>query len=558
MPTIPVYDGPQVKEAPLRGGFQDPINDPNAFGAGQAKQLGDVANAAAKVFQVVEAQNARNDADAVFRAETNLRAGYLQFEANIKKTRQGRDADGVLAETDKWWGEQEKAFSEGLANDRQRALLARSASRLKLQSQAQMGAFQEQQLEKSHDESWAASKAIVISNAAANPTAANVQNALAEIQTKNAYQGARKGWDADQMTVQNMKDMTILHTSVVQQMADKDPAAAEKYLAAIPDDQFDGTRREGLKDGIERARTHLEAKRRQAISQAESDAEKRVWTAIANNQTPREIDLKAMNQEKRVKEVNGYFKALAKAEAKDGRMHAREDNYEALDMAEKAIQQGDIASERDLDRYAPFLRAETFRTLRKSFEKRGEVKESEIERAFSERMGETRAKWIKNEDKVKQWTAFKGYILDNVRETKRPEDVDTWADKWFTKGYGKDDSMFRNDPDTYGEARVKGRKDFVIPTPAATKGEVDGALSILKRAGAKVPSGASAADEFYTNYFMDATRWFAARNEPVSGARAAAYAILKQNDKPITAANINAVLQQLKGAPSAGPQQPSR
>jgi hypothetical protein len=558
MPTIPVYDGPQVKEAPLRGGFQETINDPAAFGATQARQLGEVANTAAKVFQVVEAENARNDADAVFRAETNLRAGYLQYEAHVKKTRQGRSAEGVLEDTDKWWAEQEKAFTEGLANDRQRALLARTASRLKLQSQAQMTDFQNVQLEKSHDESWAASKAIVISNAAANPTPANVQGALAEIKTKNAYQGARKGWDADQMTVQNMKDMTILHTSVVQQMADKDPAAAEKYLAAIPNDEFDGARRDALKDGIERSRVHLEAKRRQAVSQGEADAEKRVWAAIAQGKQPREIDLNAMNQEKRVKEVGGYFKQLAKAEAKDGRMHAREDNYEALDQAEKAIQQGDIQSERDLDRYAPFLRPETFRTLRKSFEKRGEVKESEIERAFNERMGETRAKWIKNEDKVKQWTAFKGYILDNVRETKRPEDVDSWADKWFSKGYGKEDSVFSNDPDTYGEARVKGRKDFVIPTPEMNKKDVAGALTILKSAGASIPTGKTAQDEFYTNYYMDATRWFGARNEPVSGARAAAYAILKQNNKPITPANINAVLEQLKGAPSAGPQQPSR
>jgi hypothetical protein len=558
MATIPVYDGPQVKEAPLRGGFQEPIRSADAFGAVQARQLGEVANAVTKVAQVVEYENARNDADAVFRAETNLRAGYLQFEANTKKTRQGRSAEGVLEDTDKWWAEQEKAFTEGMANDRQRALLARSASRLKLQSQAQMSEFQNVQLERSHDESWNASKAIVISNTATNPTPANVQSAIAELKTKNAYQGARKGWDSDQMTVQNMKDMTILHTSVVQNLADKDPAAAEKYFTQIPQDEFDGTRRDALKDSIERARTHLDAKRRQAVSLAESDAEKRVWGAIAKGQTPRDIDLNSMNQEKRVKEVGGYFKALQKAEAKDGRMHAKEDNYEALDLAEKAIQQGDVTSERDLDRYAPFLRPETFRTLRKSFEKRGDVPEKEIERAFNERMGEQRAKWIKDEDKVKQWTAFKSYILDDVREKKRPEDIDALADRWFTKGYGKDDSAFRNDPDTYGEARMKGRKDFVIPVPESNKKEIDSALTILKSANAAAPTGKAAADEFYTNFYMDASRWFAARNEPVTGARAAAFAILKQNNKPVTAANINAVMQQLKGAPSAGPQQPSR
>lgn len=562
MATIPVYDGPQVKEAPLRGGFQDPIRSTDAFGGVQAKQLGDIANAATKVYQVVEAENARNDADAVFRAETNLRAGYLQFEANTRKTRQGRSAEGVLEDTDKWWAEQEKAFTEGMANDRQRALLARTASRLKLQSQAQMSEFQNVQLERSHDESWNASKAIVISNAATNPSPANVQGALAEIKTKNAYQGARKGWDSDQMTVQNMKDMTILHTSVVQNLADKDPAAAEKYFGQIPQDEFDGTRREGLKDSIERAKVNFEAKAKAAVSANESAAEKRVWASIRDGKQPSQADLKMMNPEKAVKEVGGYFKALQKAEAKDGRMHAKEDNYEALDLAEKAIQQGDVTSERDLDRYAPFLRPDTFRTLRKSFEKRGDVKESEIQRAFEERMGEPRSKWIKDEDKVKQWTAFKGYILDDVREKKRPEDIDALADRWFMKGYGKEDSVFTNDPDTFGEARTKGRKDFVIKTPDANKKDVSDAVSIIaaaaKKSGGVAPTGQAAQDEFYTNNYLDATRWFSARNEPINGARAAAYAILKQNNKPITPANINAVIQQLKGSPTDGSQQPSR
>lgn len=557
MATIPVYDGAQVKQAPLQGGFQEYAKSDAAFGGVEARTLGDVANATAKVSVLMERQQQREDADVVFRAETNLRAEYLKFETDIKKSRQGRYAEGVMDDNDKWWADAETKFNENL-NDRQRALLAKSASRLKLQSSASMAQYQDMQLEKSHDESWQASKAVIISDTATNPTPDNITSGIAQIKDKNAYQGARKGWDADQLKVANLKDMTILHTSVIQQLADKNPAAAEKYFASVPTDEFDGTRRDAIKDSIENARIRFEAKAKAAVSAGEAAAEKRVWAAIRDGKEPSAVDLKLMNPEKAVKEVGGYFKALAKAEAVNGRLHAKEDNYEALDMAEKAIQQGDIQSERDLDRYAPFLRPETFRTLRKSFDKRGEVKESEIERAFSERMGETRAKWIKDESKVKQWTAFKGYILDDVREKKRPEDIDALADRWFMKGYGKDDSVFRNDPDTFGEARTKGRKDFVIKTPEANKGDVDSALTLLKKSNAAVPTGASAADDFYTNFYLDANRWFSARNEPINGTRAAAYAILKQNNKPITPANINAVIQQLKGSPSDGSQQPSR
>lgn len=546
MATIPVYDGPQVREAPLQGGFQETAKSDAAFGGIQARQLGETANALAKVDVMLQRQQQREDADAVFRAETNLRAGYLEFEERIKAERKGRNAQGVREETEKWWADAEKNFNSGLANDNQRALLAKAASRLRLQSTAQMAQFQDGQLEKSHDESWQASKAVVISDTATNPTPANITSAIAQLKEKNTYQGARKGWDADQLKVQNIKDMTILHTSVIQQMADKNPAAAEKYFASVPNDEFDGTRRDAIKDSIENARIRFEAKAKSAVSANESAAEKRVWAAIRDGKEPSPVDLRSMNPEKAVKEVGGYFKQLAKAEAVNGRMHAREDNYEALDMAEKAIQQGDITNERDLDRYAPYLRPETFRTLRKSFDKRGEVSEKEMERVYSERMGEGRAKWIKDETKAKQWIEFKKYVQDDVREKKRPEDIDALADRWFMKGYGKDDSMFRDDPNTYGEARAKGRKDFVIPVPEANKTDVNGALAIMKRSNAAVPTGKAAADDFYTNYYLDASRWFGARNEPVTGVRAAAYAILKQNNKPVTPANINAVIQQLK------------
>jgi hypothetical protein len=558
MATIPVYDGQQVRQAPLQGGFQETAKSDAAFGGIEARQLGEAANAATRVSVLLERKQQREDADAVFRAETNLRSEYLKFETEVKKGRQGRSAEGVVDDTDKWWADAEKNFNGTLTNDRQRAALAKSASRLRLQSSAQMAQFQDGQLERSHDESWAASKGVIISDTATNPTPINIANAVEQIKEKNTYQGGRKGWDADQLKVQNIKDMTILHSSVIQQLADKNPAAAEKYFQSVPNDEFDGTRRDAIKDGIENARIRFEAKAKAAVSANENAAEKRVWASIRDGKEPNQADLKMMNPEKAVKEVGGYFKQLAKAEAVNGRLHAKEDNYEALDMAEKAIQQGDIQTERDLDRYAPFLRPDTFRTLRKSFDKRGDISEKEMERVYSERMGETRTKWIKDETKAQQWIAFKKYVQDDVREKKRPEDIDALADRWFMKGYGKEDSVFTNDPNTYGEARAKGRKDFVIKTPDASKADVDSALAILRKTNAATPTGKSAADDFYTNHYLDASRWFGARNEPITGARAAAYAILKQNNKPVTPANINAVIQQLKGSPSDGPQQPSR
>lgn len=594
MPTIPTYDGPQVRNAPLQGGYLDA----NAFGAAPGRQLAQAGEglqkAAAQGMEFAVRAQEREDADAAFRAETNLKAEYLQFEQGLRK-RQGVDAKGALTDTEKWWSDAESRFNEGL-NDRQRRLLAQSAVRLRQQSVVSVGSYENAQLERSHDESWAASKTTTISAAAATPRPEVISAAVGELEKKNAYQGARKGWTPEQLAAENLKDTTTLHTNVVRGLLSQPNGAkaAQEYFDRHAG-QINGTVHDEIKPLLQKGVREQEATEkatsmagmpleqglaeiakiqdpelRKAVHQQfmlnkrdeelvvqarERAASDKVWQSIANGKKPSPADLAAMNGRERI-QVEQYYDAKAKAAAQGGKLHAREDNYEALDMAEAAIKRGDITTPQQLERYAPFLRAETFRTLRKSLEKRGEVPRGEVEKVFLDRLGKSKAKMTP--DERKQWVAFQDYINENVRETKRPEDLEAWADRWFMSGYGKNDSIFRNDPDTYGQARTAGRKDFLIPVPEDRTKDVDASLAILRAGGVKVPSGKAAADEFYTNYYLDAQRWFDARGEQASPGRAAAYAILKQNNKPVTPANINAVLQQLKGAASAGPGKPAR
>lgn len=600
MPQIPTYNGPQARTEALRIVPQQGASTDAAFGGTQARQLGNFGEALQRTGQQgLEAAfkiQDREDADAAFRAETALKAEWLQFEQNARK-RQGRDAQGLITETEGWWAQAEEKFNKDL-NPRQQRLLANSAVRLRQQTLAGMAEYENVQMERSHDESWAASKVTSISAAAANPKPEVIATTVAELQKKNAYQAARKGWSPEQLEAANLKDTTTLHTNVIRRLvAQPSGAKAAQEYFDTHSKEIDGTLYDEIEPVIKKAVTEQTAKEtadslsgvsledglkkigeiedpelrsatRQAfllnkkdeelIQQArERGASDRVWQAIANGRKPTQADLAAMDGRERI-EVTKYFDAKAKATAVNGRLHAKEDNYDVLDMAEAQIKQGDITDPKQLERYAPFLRAETFRTLRTSLEKRSSVPRGDVERAFFERLGKGKAQALKSEKTRNQWLAFQDYINDNVRETKRPEDLDSWADKWFSSGYGKDNSIFRNDPDTYGEARAAGRTDFVIETPSVAKPVVDSTLAFVRSAGINVPSTKAATDEFYTNFYLDAQRWYGARGEQLTPSRAAAYAILKQNNKPVTPANINAVLQQLKGAPSAGSGQPAR
>ena len=600
MPRVPTYDGAQVRSAPLQGGAQDYARSDAAFGGEQARQLQDVGKAAGHlgtaVSQLAERQMLRDDTAKADAAFVTLQNEYNTQALQWKKDRVGFKAEGLVEDTDKWWAEAEQRTNANL-NDRQRQLLQQSASRLRTTSLAGMGEFQEFQ---KRDVSVKAGTAFIsgqIQEAAGNPKLAaasriSIHNKVAELATLN-------GWTPEIAEQETKRYSTIMHGEVINTLlAGKNPEEAKRYFEqakALGD--FDETRANDMQLKID---TKVDAKRASDLadslsgqpleaalatiakeentdvrkaarqqyllnqkdeelikSQREKASSDKVWQAVANGRKPAQADLDNMDGKERV-QVNAYYEAKAKAavDKASGKLHAKEDNYEALDMAEAAIKQGDITDPRQLERYAPFLRAETFRTLRKSLEKRSEVPRSEVEKVFMDRLGKSKAKM--NDGERKQWIAFQDYVNENVRETKRPEDLEGWADRWFMKGYGKDDSIFTNDPGTLGEARAKGRKDFVVPVPEGVAKDVDGALAVVRAAGVKAPIGKIAADEFYTNYYLDASRWFGARGESVSASRAAAYSILKQNNKPVTPANINAVIEQLKGVTRAQPGQPAR
>lgn len=248
MPRIPVYDAPQVESRALPGVRESSVASPSLFGAGAEQQAaagrGMIAAGTGLSNAAAVAQD-RENADMVFRVDGALKREYIDYEQEVRKSRQGRFAAGLVDDTDKWFAEQEKKHGGALANDVQRHLFSQRLQSLRLSALNSIGQYQDTQLEKSHDEGWAADKNATISLAADDPS--KIDSAVGELGRLNKYQAARKGWEPSVIEAETLKDTTALHVEVLKGMADSNPSAAREYLAKY-DKQIDGRK----KDDIER------------------------------------------------------------------------------------------------------------------------------------------------------------------------------------------------------------------------------------------------------------------------------------------------------------------
>lgn len=597
MATIPIYDGPQVQERAMPDVSVNVRAQPDAFGAVQAKQwqqLGQVGQEVALDIQRAQIkQQEREDADTVFGLSAELKRDVIKYESEYRKTRQGENAKGVIEDTDKYFGEIEKKYSERLTNDRQRRLFARQFERQRLSTFDGATRWQDQELERSLSEKWAANKALTVERTVNDPTPDNVRAALAEIDAANQYAAANGKHGKEWLDVQNLKDTTALHTAVISSMVERNPAGAAEYFDAHKE-QIAGSQHEKITKAIRTSGLDsatqayaadvvasgmsLEeaiAKTREKYAGQDEDAYvarvKEFYGERKALETKRADDL----YDKAVRIVNesGSYKsipntlieqlnevdpvkasALLRGRQKEadnmatgGRPVPKSDDYDVLAQAEDAIEAGDITDARQLKQFAPHLRPATLNSLRKQIEKREEVPVSVVKRVFEDRGRKAR----ENGEATPEWRAFKDYIYEQVKETKRPEDVEVWADRWFMKGYGAKDSALSDDPDYYGEARMAGRQDFIADVPKEKADAANLALVALRKAGADlgmeytdvegkkakgIPEDPSKdlRNSFYTKYGLEAERWAKAHGASIDPLTLAAFANLRARNLRVT------------------------
>lgn len=258
---------------------------PDAAGAvqgRQAQQLGAGVTALAGGLQTgaIVAQD-HIDAANLFNAESAVQVAYLDWAAKAKQSRAGVQAVGVSQDAQKWWAEAGEKYGGALTSDRQRRLFEQAIQRRSLSSVADFTTWEVEQKDKAFVGSVTAAKAASIDQAAATMRPEDVALAASDIQAKNAAFGATRGWTPEQLAEENSKDLTKLHTQVIQSLTVRSPTEAQAYYEA----------NKGQIAGSSRA--EIETKLKSVVASARGDdVAQRIWDSMGpkNDISPVELD----------------------------------------------------------------------------------------------------------------------------------------------------------------------------------------------------------------------------------------------------------------------------
>ena len=234
MPTVPQSRGPQVREQALQGGFQQAPSSPAPFGALAAQQTGQLGNALVDTSNVLDKHVERLEIDDAMRVETTVKDEWRKFSGELRK-RRGRDAEGVLADSEKWWNEAAERHGKDLS-PRGKALIGKSLGNARVGELGRMQGYQEQELDRSFIESTTADIGVEIDRYATN---ADPKGAAAarEVITRNVdLLAGRLGWEAGRREQELKKYTNIMHRQMIDTLLDVSPTGAKEYLAANRDE----------------------------------------------------------------------------------------------------------------------------------------------------------------------------------------------------------------------------------------------------------------------------------------------------------------------------------
>lgn len=220
MPTIPIYNGPQVREQalrPVQGQAADVSSGYRALGAG----LGQVAEVVDKI-DLQEAETKANETD------TQLTQAFNKWEDENRGKYTNQSAKGYTAAVEAWWRDAAKTYGADLS-PRARALVNKTLVRRQTVALDQAGKYEFAENEKYADSTAMAA----MDNATRNALRTfDYSGESQRVRDLAAQMGARKNWDKEQRDAFVAGQLGKFHTAVVTQMAEKDAAAAKTYLEA--------------------------------------------------------------------------------------------------------------------------------------------------------------------------------------------------------------------------------------------------------------------------------------------------------------------------------------
>jgi hypothetical protein len=220
MPQVPIYNGPQVREQALQGGFQQNIDVSSS-----TRALGQGLLQVAEVADRVVMREAETKANAT---DTEIAAGWLQWDAENRKKYQGSNAGQYGAAAEKWWADAANTYGKDF-DPLAKSMVGKTLGRRKAASLGQVSQFVETEKEKHADETAAANVNTTIQFGVSS---GDVVGAAARVRELAAQVGARKGWTTEQVQAEQAKSLSALHLTQISKLAEQDPAKAQAYYDA--------------------------------------------------------------------------------------------------------------------------------------------------------------------------------------------------------------------------------------------------------------------------------------------------------------------------------------
>ncbi|MEO8154712.1 MAG: hypothetical protein ABI605_16700 [Rhizobacter sp.] len=227
MATIPITQGPSVRDTPLQGGFLD-TPDVSSGLKSLAGGLDAVGKVAEKVAVDQETQRA-------YATDTAIKSAWITKDADLRKTYRGSNVAGYQEEVSKFWDDAQVTAQGDLGNLGRR-LVSQSLGAARLQAQSSSQNYFTGEVDRSQNESFTASKQVEIQRGLVDGRPEAIATSAEILRQRNAQQGGLKGWSTEQLQAANLRDLSDLYGSRIAQLATTDPTAAKATFDAHRDD----------------------------------------------------------------------------------------------------------------------------------------------------------------------------------------------------------------------------------------------------------------------------------------------------------------------------------
>jgi hypothetical protein len=216
MPQVPIYNGTQVRRSGLQPVFQ---NTPDV-----SSGLQNVARAIGTVGEVYDRRLQRDAETEANRIDTEVTAGWLQWDAENRRKYQGQNVDEYQAKAQEWWAKAQEAHAGASPEVAQRigSALGRKRAQALGSVYAHVNGEKERTADTMYDNAQKADAQYAVTTGDTVGMAANIRDRAA------AY-AARKGLGTDDLEVEVTQRLATMHLSVIEALAASNPQKAQAY-----------------------------------------------------------------------------------------------------------------------------------------------------------------------------------------------------------------------------------------------------------------------------------------------------------------------------------------